>query len=108
MKATYWNRGESIDYVNSTSNVIEAGDIVVIDKKIGVAGTSINPNELGSLHVMGVWEVNKKASEAIDVGKPVYYSATDGITATEGTNPSAGWCIKSAKASDKTILIKIG
>lgn len=108
MKATYWNRGESIDYVNPTSNVIEAGDIVVIDKKIGVAGTSINPNELGSLHVMGVWEVNKKTSEAIDIGKPVYYSTTDGITATEGTNPSAGWCIRSAKAADKTILIKIG
>lgn len=107
MNAVYWNRGEAIDYKNGTSQVIKAGEVVAIDKKIGIAGTQIDPGETGSLHVSGVWELPKKASEAIAVGKPVYYEAS-GITATAGSNPVAGWCVAEAKAADKVVLVKIG
>ena len=45
MKATYWQRSESLDYVNKTDKVIEANSIVDLKTRIAVTGTSINPNE---------------------------------------------------------------
>lgn len=51
-KAIYWQRGESLDYVNTGVTVIEANSIIDLNKhRIAVAGTSINPNEKGSIHV---------------------------------------------------------
>ena len=47
MKATYWQRSESLDYVNKTDKVIEANSIVDLKTRIAVTGTSINPNETG-------------------------------------------------------------
>lgn len=60
MKATYWQRSESLDYVNKTDKVIEANSIVDLKTRIAVTGTSINPNETGSIHVTGVYRIKKK------------------------------------------------
>ena len=107
MKAIFWYKGEVVYYTNTTSNVIEPNQLVKIEGRIGIAGSHIDPNTEGTLHVTGVWELPKKASEAIIVGKEVYL-ADDGITATAGGNTPAGWCVKEAKSTDKTVLVKIG
>lgn len=82
MKATYWQRSESLDYVNKTDKVIEANSIVDLKTRIAVTGTSINPNETGSIHVTGVYRIKKKEGEAITFAANVYFNDTDGITAT--------------------------
>ena len=46
MKAKYWHRGEALDYVNATENKIEAGDVLTMGSRIGVAGTDIEPGGL--------------------------------------------------------------
>lgn len=43
MKASYWQRGEALDYVNASETKIEAGTVLTIGKRIGIAGTDINP-----------------------------------------------------------------
>ena len=38
MKAIYKQKGESLDYTNNGTATIEAGELVVIEKHVGVAG----------------------------------------------------------------------
>ena len=111
--ATFWQRGEAIDYTNVSGSKIEANEIVVLGSHVGVAGSDIANGETGALHVFGVFEMPKKASEAISAGTDVYRDGT-GITASadDGGNPataypSAGYAIQAAVADDTTIKVKL-
>lgn len=105
--ATYLQRGESLDYVNSTSEAITAGDIIPLVSRIGIAGTTIEPGATGSVHVIGVFEISKKDTTKIPFGTPVYYDGS-GITATSGTGTTpAGYAAADAAAADKTMLVKL-
>lgn len=113
-KATYWQRGESLDYVNSTNAVIEANTIIPISGRIGIAGTSINPNEKGSLHVTGVFEIAKTEDKEILQGTDVYFdgegitsAANDGKPESPTSYAKAGYAAQTAAQSDKTILVKL-
>lgn len=114
-KAAYWQRGESLDYVNETNTVIEANTIIPIKGRIGVAGTSINPGERGSLHVTGIYEITKTGTAEIKMGTAVYFDGT-GITdaADNGKTDAskeeyipAGYAAQTAAASDAVILVKL-
>lgn len=110
---TFWQRGEAIDYTNASGSKIEANEIVILGSRIGIAGTEMANGETGSLHVFGVFELPKKASEAISAGVDVYWNGT-GITASadDGGNPAtpyakAGYAIQAAVADDTTIKVKL-
>lgn len=113
-KATFWQRGETLDYRNDTDTKIEANTVISFGSHIGVAGTDILPGELGSLHVTGVWEIAKTATEVIEMGEAVYFDGT-GITtaANDGatSNPTAyslvGYAAQAAAASETVILVKL-
>lgn len=104
-KAAYWQRGESLDYKNSGDAVIEANTIIDLSTRIGVAGTSINPGEIGSLHVTGVYEIAKTGAGEIAMGAAVYYDGT-GITGEAGGTP-AGYAAAAAEADAAVILVKL-
>ena len=59
MKASYWQRGETLDYVNSTSDVIEAGTVLDLTSRIGIIEDNINPGEQGCVNVTGVFQMEK-------------------------------------------------
>lgn len=105
-KAAYWQKGETLDYVNETTAVIEANTIIPIEGRIGVAGTSINPGEKGSLHVTGVYEIAKTGEAEIKMGAAVYFDGT-GITDTAKDTTPAGYAAQAAAADDKVILVKL-
>lgn len=105
-KASYWQRGESLDYQNSGTTVIEANTIISLGTRIGVAGTSINPGEKGSLHVTGVYEIAKTGTSEIAMGKAVYFDG-NGITDTASGNTPAGYAAATASADDTVILVKL-
>lgn len=104
-KAVYWQRGESLDYKNSGNAVIEANTIIDLKTRIGVAGTSINPGETGSVHVTGVYEIKKTAAGAIEMGAAVYFDETGITTATGGT--PAGYAAAAAEADAEVVLVKL-
>lgn len=111
--AEFWQRGESLDYVNGTQAVINANTIVTIGSRIGVTGCAINPGETGSLHVVGVFEMPKSSTNAINMGTPVYWDGS-GITeaANDGGSPAtayavAGYAAAAAAAADTAILVKL-
>jgi predicted RecA/RadA family phage recombinase len=105
-KAAYWQRGESLDYTNSTDKIIEANTVVELAERIGIAGTDIAPGKKGDLHVSGVFEFAKTSTNEIPMGTSVNFDG-NGITEASGGTP-AGFAAATAGASDTTILVKIG
>ena len=69
-KAAYHQRGETLDYTNTGASAIEAGTILIIGKRIGVAATMIQPKALGSVDVVGVFNMPKTSTNAITMGTP--------------------------------------
>ncbi len=106
-KASYWQRGESLDYKNATETTIEANTVVKLAERIGIAGTDILPGAVGDLHMSGVFEFEKTSANAIPMGTSVYFDGT-GITETADANTPAGFAAADAAAEDKAILVKIG
>ena len=108
MIANYQQPGSTIDFINSTSDTIKAGQVVSLTPRIGVAGTEIAASAVGSLHVKGVFFM-PKATGAIAIGAAVYYNAsTDKITTTASSAVPAGWAIAAAKSEDATVQVCIG
>ena len=124
--ATYWQRGEAIDYTNSGDSKINAGTILVIGARVGVAGCDIAPGAVGSVHMEGVFEVPKEyaaSDKALTLGQEVqwdnsnsYFKAavamvvgTGGDAGKVTTAPSAvnGYVVKAASSADQTVLVKI-
>lgn len=114
MKASYWQKGESLDYINPTKKRIEAGTVLILGKRIGIAGTDIEVGALGSVHVSGVYEFDKKDKEELAVGSEVYWTE-DGITSAassgEGTSASsnvmAGFVAVKSSSDSQKVLVKI-
>lgn len=106
-KASYWQRGDAIDFTNGTGSKIDANTIVLLGARIGVAGTDIEAGETGSLIVSGVFEL-PKATGAITAGAVVYWDATNSnITTTSTNNTAAGFAVAAAASADTAVLVKI-
>ncbi|MCD8364770.1 MAG: DUF2190 family protein, partial [Clostridiales bacterium] len=106
--ATYWQRGESIDYPNETEEIIEAGTILKLGDIVGIAGEEIAAGETGSAHIEGVFKV-AKAAEAFTIGQDVYL-VSDEASGTEGEGDDdvrLGRAVAAAAADDAEVLVKI-
>ena len=105
--AVYWQKGEALDYWNSTEAAIPAGTVLTFGTRIGVAGTEIPAGEMGSVHVTGVFEIPKKSGTALALGDPVKFDDTDGIDKdTEGT-ATVGYAAGEAEADEGTAFVKL-
>lgn len=105
-KAVYVQKGESLDYKNSGSEKIAAGDAVLVGSVLGIAGCDIEVGAVGSLHVEGVYKLTKTSSNAITMGTAVYYDGS-GITETSSSNTRVGYAAADAAQADTEILVKI-
>lgn len=120
-KASFWQRGEALDYTNNTEEMIEAGAVIAFGQRVGVAATDIAPGETGSIHVEGVFEV-PKGDEAIEAGGDVYFdvssmllnmealavpSANGTYNATVKDRVYAGYAVQDADEDAETVLVKI-
>lgn len=103
--ATYWQRGEAIDYENATGATIPAGSCVLVGSVLGIAGCDIANGEVGPLNVEGIYEIPKKAAVALTAGQKVTYTDVDGIDAA--TDTAIGYAVEAAGASDATALVKL-
>ena len=106
-KATYWQRGESLDYSNKTDAVIPANTIIDLPSVIGVAGTDIEPGAVGSILVEGIFEIPKDAETAIEMGAAVFFDGTKIVDKTGDGCVPAGYAAAPAVASATTVLVKI-
>ena len=103
MLARFVQRGESIDYRPDTP--VAAGDVIVQDNLIGIARLDIAAGTLGSLAVVGVFDVVKDNS-AVIAGNAVYWNADAKKATTAKTgNQCLGKAIQDADASSETVRV---
>lgn len=105
-KATYVQEGNSLDYRNVGSEKIEAGDIISLTTRVGVAGTDMEVGSLGSVVVTGVFSM-PKATGAIAIGTLVYFNTTQSKITTTNTDVPAGFAVATAASGDATVLVKL-
>lgn len=105
--ATYWQRGEAIDYKNETGAKIPADTVLIIGSVLGVAGGDITDGEVGAVHVNGVFEIPKKATVALTAGQKVTFTDKDGIDAAGDGAVVYGYATQAAAASDATAIVKL-
>lgn len=112
--AEYLHRGESLDYTNATNELLPAGAVVKIGDRIGVTGCPIPAGKTGSLHVVGVFEVKKTGTSAIEMGQTVYFdgegithAANDGAESNPTAYTEAGYAAAPAAANDASVLVKL-
>lgn len=106
MNASYWQKGETLDYIPTTD--VENSAVIDLDTRVGVAGTAIAAGDHGQIHVVGVFTMDKAAGVTIDMGAALYYDATaDVITTTAAGNTPAGYAAGPAAANDGTVLVKL-
>ena len=104
MLARYVQKGDAIDY--RPTEAVAAGDVVIIADLIGIARLDIEANTLGSLAVVGVFDV-VKADGAIPSGSTVYWDAGERRRrprSADRTTTSAK-AIAAAEAADDTVRV---
>lgn len=108
-KAIYWQKGNSIDYTNTTDTVIESNSIVPFGSHIGIAGGNIGAGETGVLFVEGVFKL-PKGEEEIALGDSVYFDAEKGVMTKTASNPEdmpAGYTVEAASSAAAMVLTKL-
>ena len=99
MIARYVQKGESID--DRPSAAVAAGDVVALGTLIGMARLAIAAYTLGSLAVVGVFDV-AKAAGAIAAGAAVYWDAANHAATTAAAgNPYLGKAVLAAESADE-------
>lgn len=106
VKAEYIQRGETLDYKNSGTEVIPADTVVAVGTRIGIAGCDIKPGEIGSLHMAGVFRIPKSGEGAIEMGTAVSFDGTGIAAAAEGA-AAIGYAAAPSEAADKAVLVKL-
>lgn len=107
-KAAYYQKGEVLDYTNNTAESIAYNDVVVLGSRIGVAAENIPVGGIGSVSVVGVYEVPADATTAFVTGDALYWDKTNGKVIKTAGGISAGWAFNDKAAAGATVLVKIG
>jgi predicted RecA/RadA family phage recombinase len=104
----FLHEGDFVDYTPSAD--VASGDVVVQNGLVGIALRPILSGTLGALAVEGVFELPKAtgASTAIDVGKKVYWNATNKqVTETASGNTLLGKTVKASVDADAIVRVSI-
>ena len=103
MLARFVQKGESIDYRAETP--VAAGDVIIQDNLAGIARLDIPEGKLGSLAVVGVFDIAKDDS-AVTAGNAVYWNAEARKATVDKTgNQYLGKAILDADTSGETVRV---
>lgn len=107
MKASYVQRGETIDFKNSTGAAIVANDVVMLTNRIGIAATEIPIGAIGTVNVVGVYDLPAETVNAFTPGQTVYLS--DSTVVKDSTSGVvAGYVVEAKVANGAVARVKIG
>ena len=88
-----------------------AGGVVVVGELVGVAKRAIPANALGSLSLVGVYDVPKEPGDGNEIafGAVCYWDATNQVavpTDGGGTHKRMGHCARYAGDLDETVRVR--
>lgn len=104
--AKYWQKGDKIDYKNTTEQTIKSNQVLTLGERIGIAGNDILPGETGTVVLSGVFVIPKADSIAIKVGNTLYF-ATDKVTPTKTGNVIAGMAVADAAENSTEAIVRL-
>lgn len=103
--AKYWQRGEKIDFLNSTSATIKNGEVVTLGERIGIAGDDIPAGKVGVVVMTGVFKIPKDSS-TVKVGNTLYFTS-DKVSTTKTGNVVAGMAVADASTEATEALVRL-
>ena len=107
-KAVFYQKGNILDYLNSSESLIGAGDVVAMGTtKIAVAADNIFPGKTGGLVSNGVFILPKASGVTVNMGDPVYFNLSNGNITNTSTDVPAGIAIAAAGSSDTNVYVDI-
>jgi len=100
--------GDSVEYSNAGS-AISSGDVVVMGDRCGVAATDIAATTgKGTVHLSGVYELDKDNDEAISQGDELYFDSSDSTcTKTAAGNTPIGVAHQAAAETATKVLVRL-
>lgn len=105
-KAIYVQKGEKLNYKNTTLSKISAGDVVVIGSKIAVAGCDIEVGQVGSVIMTGVYELPITTLE-VNIGEKVYWDSSAHTVTKTNTDIEIGYAAESVQNTATKISVKL-
>jgi len=101
----YIQDGDLIDYTPATG--VAAGDVVQINKLVGVAPRPIAANTLGAVAIEGVFAFPKPTGAGTDyaAGSKVYLYNNQAVTGSTGVQ--AGYTVAAAATTDTTVRVTL-
>lgn len=103
----YVQRGDALTIPAPTGGV-SSGDAVLAGALFGVAAANAAEGEDVAVSVEGVFELPKKAADAVTVGAVLYWDATPGeLTITATDNTRVGYAAVAAGAGTATVAVKL-
>lgn len=107
MAANYYEDGTTMDWSNSTGNLVLSGQAVAVGAITGVAHADIPDGAQGVLHMAGVFILPKVADEAWARGALLYLNA-DGLLTAEAGEVIAGSAWISSNAGEAESRVRLG
>ncbi|KPU42164.1 hypothetical protein OXPF_39430 [Oxobacter pfennigii] len=106
-KGAYIQRGDTLDFTNSSGSDIAYGDVVPITSRIGIAGENIKNGATGSLKIVGVFELPADNTAAFAVGDVVYWDAENSIVEKTAGAYKAGVVVEAKAQAGTLAKVKI-
>lgn len=99
----YVQQGKTIDY--TPGSAVAAGDVVAINKLVGVAPRPIAANALGAIAVEGVFVFPKPTGAGTDyaAGSKVYWFNNQAVTGVTGVQ--AGYTVEAVATTANTVKV---
>lgn len=105
-KAVYVQKGENINFTNTTVSEIGYMDIVQLPSRIGVALEPIAVNATGSVSVTGVYDLPADNTTAFATGDALYWASGKVVKTAGGV--SAGFAVADKALAGTIVSAKIG
>jgi len=99
MSAKYDKIADRINHTPSTA--VDAGDIVAVGGLIGVALEDIAASAVGTLAIVGQFEIDLASGQTFSEGDAVYVDASSNAHATTGS--FFGWAVADSDATAGTV-----
>lgn len=105
--AVFLQGGQSIDYTPGSG--VDAGDVVVLGVRCGVAKHAIAANTLGALCIDGVFTMPKAvlSTSALAVGVAAYWDTGTETIGEDTGDTLFGHVVEAASASATTVKVKL-
>lgn len=103
----YIQKGEIIDFINTSGTDIQSGDVVIQNSIIGVAETLIAAGTSGAVVIMGVVQLALIASLAVTAGDKVYWNVSSKVVTKTTSDVLIGFAVTTQAANDPTVNVKL-